>query len=129
MLNNDKPKYTHVDPAFEPLPQYGHLSTKTAQFAAAEPQIRALYNQLWALDSWTAARAAAGDAADADALLPPGAPDRQRDIVTEHLEFLARDGYKVGLKVYRSRDVKPNAALVYRMHGGGQWTASSCRLG
>ncbi|KAI1413154.1 alpha/beta-hydrolase [Hypoxylon sp. FL1857] len=112
----DKPKYVDVDVDFKPLPKYGHLSEMTPEFLAAEPAIKAAYDQLWALPDFPAIRQAAGDA---DAVMPPGGPDRYREVTTELLHFPTRDGQLLELKVYKSPNVVPDATLVYRMHGGG----------
>lgn len=120
MQLKDKPQHVAVDPAFRPLPEHGHLSEKCPDFVAAEPAIDAIYKQLWALPDFQAFREAAGDA---DAVMPPGGPDRYRDVTTELLQFPARDGQLVELKVYKSPQVKPNATLMYRMHGGGMYLA------
>ncbi|KAI1109621.1 alpha/beta hydrolase fold-domain-containing protein [Nemania sp. NC0429] len=112
----DKPQYFDLDPDFKPLPKYGHLSEKTPEFLAAEDAIRTGYNQLWSLPDMAAFRKAAGDP---DAAMPPGGPDRYRDVKTELLQFPARDGHLLELKVYKSPNVVPDATLVYRMHGGG----------
>ncbi|KAI0403068.1 alpha/beta hydrolase fold-domain-containing protein [Xylaria palmicola] len=112
----DKPRFFDLDPDFEPLPKYGHLSDKTPEFAAVEGAIGAAFDRLWDLPDMPAFRAAAGDP---DATMPPGGPDRYRRVETELLRFPARDGHLLELKVYRSPDVAPDATLVYRMHGGG----------
>lgn len=64
-------------------------------------------------------RAAAGDP---DAVMPPGGPDRYKDVVTELIDIPTRDGTVVELKVYKSPNVNENAVLMYRMHGGGMCT-------
>ncbi|XXH04118.1 hypothetical protein Hte_010530 [Hypoxylon texense] len=112
----DKPEYVDTDVDFKPLPKYGHMSEKTPEFLAAEPFLDAAYTRLWSQPDFPAFRQAAGDA---DAVMPPGGPDRYRDVTTELLQFPARDGYLIELKVYKSPNVRPNATLVYRMHGGG----------
>lgn len=112
----DKPEYVDIEVDFTPLPKYGHLSEKTPEFLAAEPAIDAAYNYLWSQPDFPAFRRAAGDP---DAVMPPGGPDRYRDVVTELLQFPARDGHLLELKVYKSLNVRPDATLVYRMHGGG----------
>ncbi|KAI1135988.1 alpha/beta-hydrolase [Hypoxylon sp. FL0543] len=112
----DKPEYVDVDADFKPLPKYGHLSEKTPEFLAAEPAIKAAYDQLWALPDFPAFRQAAGDA---DAVMPPAGPDRYREVTTELLHFPTRDGQLLELKVYKSPNAAPDATLVYRMHGGG----------
>ncbi|KAI0118178.1 alpha/beta hydrolase fold-domain-containing protein [Nemania sp. FL0031] len=112
----DKPQYVDLDPEFKPLPKYGHLSEKTPEYLAVEDAIRAAYDKLWELPDIPAFRRGAGDP---DAVMPPGGPDRYRDVVTELLHFPARDGQVIELKVYKSPRVAPEATLVYRMHGGG----------
>lgn len=111
-----KPEYISIDDTFKPLPKHGHLSEKTPKFAAAEPAIDAVHSQFWASKDWAGFREAAGDP---DAAIPSGGPDRYRDVVTELIEFPARDGHMVELKVYRSPKVRRGATLMYRMHGGG----------
>ncbi|KAI9147521.1 Carboxylesterase NlhH [Paramyrothecium foliicola] len=111
------PQYVDLRADFEPLPKHGHLSSpKNAEYAAIQEFVDAAFAPLWALPSWSAFREAAGDA---DATIPPGGPDRYRDITTEFLHFKARDGYQVELKVYKSVNVTSNATLMIRMHGGG----------
>ncbi|KAI1378957.1 alpha/beta-hydrolase [Hypoxylon crocopeplum] len=112
----DKPEYVDIDVDFKPLPKYGHLSEKTPEFEALEPAIDAAYNQLWALPDFPTFRKVAGDA---DAVMPPGGPDRYREVTTELLQFPARDGQLIELKIYKSPCAAPDATLVYRMHGGG----------
>ncbi|KAI1087023.1 alpha/beta-hydrolase [Rostrohypoxylon terebratum] len=112
----DKPEYVDLDVDFKPLPKHGHLSEKTPEITEAEPAIAAGFDQLWALPDFVAFRQAAGDA---DAPMPPGGPDRHREVTTELLHFPARDGHLIELKIYKSPNVLPNATLVYRMHGGG----------
>ncbi|KAI1208917.1 alpha/beta-hydrolase [Annulohypoxylon truncatum] len=116
VLLKDKPEYVDLDVDFKPLPKHGHLSEKTPEFVAAEPAIAAAYDQLWALPDFVALRQAAGDA---DAPMPPGGPDRYREVTTELLQFPARDGHMIELKIYKSPNVFQGATLVYRMHGGG----------
>lgn len=99
-----------------------HLSQPTAEYEAARPAIDAVYSKLWALPDWPSFREAAGDA---DAAIPPGGPDRYRDVVTEFLHFPARDGQLIELKVYKSPNAKPNATLMYRLHGGGKLRVST----
>ncbi|KAI0483197.1 Alpha/Beta hydrolase protein [Xylariaceae sp. FL0804] len=136
MLCKTELDYVDVAPGSAPLPRYGHLSRKTPAYAAAEPVVRAVYQQFHALPSLAAFRDAAGDP---DAALPPGGPDRHRDVATRTLTFPARDGAPLELKVYcrpssgpgsgsgEQPDVAAAAAaapLVYRMHGGG-WSLGS----
>ncbi|KAI0204237.1 alpha/beta hydrolase fold-domain-containing protein [Astrocystis sublimbata] len=112
----DKPQYHDADPEFKPLPKYGHFSEKTREYLEVEQVLSDAFDQLWDQPDMLSFRAAAGDP---DAAMPPGGPDRYRDVETELLHFPARDGHLLELKVYKSPDVSPDATLVYRMHGGG----------
>ncbi|RYP41235.1 hypothetical protein DL769_011609 [Monosporascus sp. CRB-8-3] len=116
-----KPEYVDIDADFEPLSKHGHLSQKTPEFAAAEPAIKAGFEQFWAAPDFPAFRGIVGDA---DAVMPPGGPDRYREVTTELLQFPARDGEMIELKVYKSPNIVPDATLVYRMHGSG-WCVGS----
>lgn len=121
MLCKPQPQYADITGDFKPLPKHGHLSEKNAGYAAAESAIRAGYEPIYAAPDFPAFREMAGDA---DAALPPGGPDRTRDVVIELLQFPARDGTLIELKVYKSPSVRENATLMYRMHGGGKNTNS-----
>ncbi|OTA98760.1 hypothetical protein M426DRAFT_258111 [Hypoxylon sp. CI-4A] len=116
MQFKDKPQYVDLRVDFKPLPKYGYLSEKTPEFIEVEAAIDAAYDALWTLPDFPAFRLAAGDA---DAVMPPGGPDRYRDTKIELLQFPARDGHLIELKIYKSPNVRPNATLVYRMHGSG----------
>lgn len=124
VLIKSKPDYvdtTDVDD-FKPLPKYGHLSEKTPEFLAVEPDIKAMYDMLWEkCPDLPSFRTVAGNR---DAPMPPGGPDRYAEVRTEFLKFNARDGHEVELKVYKSPNVAPEATLVYRMHGGGMYSYS-----
>ncbi|KAF6812330.1 lipase esterase [Colletotrichum sojae] len=111
-----KPDYVAIPADFHPLPKYGHLSENLPAWAAAEAAVDAMYAPSRTLPSYAACRELFGDP---DAVMPPGGPDRYRAVTTELIRFPARDGYEVELKVYKSPDVKPDAVLMYRMHGGG----------
>jgi hypothetical protein len=122
MILKPHPEYVDIDSPFTPLPKQGHLSEKTPEYAAAAPAIKAGVDALWtSSEDWPAFRQAAGDP---EAGIPPGGPDRHRDVVTELLQFPARDGQLLELKVYKLRNVNANAVLMYRMHGGGKPTSS-----
>ncbi|KAF9874631.1 hypothetical protein CkaCkLH20_07768 [Colletotrichum karsti] len=109
-------EYVDLDADSQPLPKYGHLSKEHPDYTAAKAEITAMYAPLRAQPTFAAVREIAGDA---DASIPPGGPDRYREVVTELLYFKARDGQEIELKIYRSPSVRPNAVLMYRMHGGG----------
>jgi hypothetical protein len=108
--------YFDLNAPFTPLPKYGHLTKKTPEYEQAEPFIREAYGALQSLPDFPSVRAAAGDA---DAVIPPGGPDRYKDVITELIDIPTRDGTMVELKVYKSPNAKANAVLMYRMHGGG----------
>ncbi|KAF9779126.1 hypothetical protein IL306_002354 [Fusarium sp. DS 682] len=107
--------YFDLTAPFTPLPKYGHLSKKTSEYELAEPSIRQEYAAVFSLPDFPSIRALTDDA---DAVMPPGGPDRYKDIVTELIDIPTRDGTMVELKVYKSPNVKDNAVLMYRMHGG-----------
>ncbi|KAF5023092.1 hypothetical protein F66182_4849 [Fusarium sp. NRRL 66182] len=109
-------EYFDTTVPFTPLPKYGHLSEKTPEYAAVEQSIRDGYAPLHNVPDFAAARAVAGDP---DAVMPPGGPDRYKDVVTELIDIPTRDGALIELKVYKSVNVDKNAVLMYRMHGGG----------
>ncbi|KAF4872476.1 AB hydrolase superfamily protein [Colletotrichum siamense] len=116
LTEKTKPEYVDLDAEFHPLPKHGHLSAKHPVYAASEAAIGAMYAQIQAQPDFASVRRVAGDA---DAPMPRGGPDRYRDVTTELLYFKARDGEEIELKVYKSPIVRPNAVLMYRMHGGG----------
>ncbi|KAK7968969.1 AB hydrolase superfamily protein [Apiospora saccharicola] len=113
-----KPKsnYVDLDAPFTPLPKHGHLTQHHEEYAAVQPVIDVMYDQIWALPDFDAFRQVGRGA---DAAVPPGGPDRAHDVVTELLHFPARDRHVVELKVYKSLRVRDGAALMLRMHGGG----------
>lgn len=113
------PDYVNFDENFQPLPKFGDLSKKHPAYEAAEEAIRTSYSKLYSLPDIQSFRTAAGDA---DATIPPGGPDRYRDVTTQLMHFTTRDGHKAELKIYKSPNVQPHAVLMYRMHGGGEYT-------
>ncbi|KAH7247855.1 Alpha/Beta hydrolase protein [Fusarium solani] len=121
MRTKSTPEYAEVTADFKPLPKHGHLSKKMPEYAAAEDQIRAGYTPIWGAPDFPSMRAVAGNA---DAPMPPGGPDRYRDVVTELIQFPVRDGTLIELKVYKSPNVVDDATLMYRMHGGGMVVGS-----
>ncbi|KAF4457193.1 AB hydrolase superfamily protein B1A11.02 [Fusarium austroafricanum] len=108
--------YFDLTAPFTPLPKYGHLSKKTPEYEQAEPSIRETFQAAHGAPDFPTVRALAGDP---DAVMPPGGPDRYKDVITELIDIPTRDGTKVELKVYKSPNVNKNAVLMYRMHGGG----------
>ena len=116
-----KPEYVDLDAPFTPLPKYGHLSKHHPEYAQIADAVASGMDALWDSGSWAAFREMAGNA---DAAIPPGGPERGRDVVSELLQFPARDGYMVEIKIYRSPKAQKNATLMLRMHGGGRITSS-----
>ncbi|KAK7941318.1 uncharacterized protein PG986_013705 [Apiospora aurea] len=112
-----KPDYVDLDADFVPLPKHGHLTQPHAEYAVVQPAIDAMYDQIWALPDFDAFRQVGGGV---DALMPPGGPDRARDVVTEFLHFPARDGHMVELKVYRSSRVQKGGGA-YAAHARWRW--------
>ncbi|KAF5240798.1 hypothetical protein FAUST_4179 [Fusarium austroamericanum] len=88
----------------------------TPDYQQAEPEIRKAREAESSLPDIPSIRTMMGDA---DAVMPPGGPDRYKDITTELIDVPTRDGTKIELKVYKSHKVNKNAVLMYRMHGGG----------
>ena len=117
MYLKQKPEYVDLDAPFLPLQKYGHLSKLHPEFSKIESAIANGFGALWNTGSWTAFRELAGNA---DAAIPSGGPERGRDVLTQLIQFPARDGYMVELKVYRSPKAQENATLMLRMHGGGE---------
>ncbi|KXJ90230.1 alpha/beta hydrolase fold-domain-containing protein [Microdochium bolleyi] len=116
-----RPSYIPVDPSFRPLPRYGHYSAPMdPAWAAAKPAFDAQreYQLQNPEVDFAALRGLMGDP---DAAIPPGGPDRATQVVTQILQFPARDGAMVEVKVYKSPNVVQGgqAVLMYRMHGGG----------
>lgn len=117
MLVKTSLDYSDMTSDFKPLPKYGHLSKKTPEYEDAELAISERFGKVYNNPTWAACREAGGDA---DAAMPPGGPDRYRDIVTDLIEFPARDGHMIELKIYKSPNVVQDATLMYRTHGGGK---------
>lgn len=116
LILKSKPDYVDLDADFKPLPKHGHLTQPHEEYALVQPAIDAMFDQVWALPDFHEFRQVG---LGVDASMPPGGPDRARDVVTEFLQFPARDGHMIELKVYKSPKVQKEAALMLRMHGGG----------
>lgn len=111
----DKPEFVDVDAPFTPLPKYGHLSEKHPEYAKREDALRVAFTYKGP-DDYPSIRKMMGNR---EAVIPPGGPDREKDVVTEFVDFTARDGHTVELKLYRSPRATKDATLMLRMHGGG----------
>lgn len=121
IYTKSKSDYVDLGAEFRPLPKYGYHSRKHPAYEAAEEGVAASFSQLYSLPDFESFRNAAGHA---DATIPPGGPNRYRDVTTQLMCFTTRDGHEAELKIYKSPNVEPNAVLMYRMHGGGEWTAT-----
>lgn len=109
--------YVDLTAPFTPLPKYGHYSKISTDYQQAEPEIRIAREAMNCLPDIPTIRTMMGG--DPDAAMPPGGPDRYKDITTELIDIPTRDGTEIELKVYKSHKVNKNAVLMYRMHGGG----------
>jgi acetyl esterase/lipase len=110
-----KPEYIPIDPDFKPLPKNGHLSKIDPDFAAVQDAIDAAVADLWKVKDWAAVR----KVADQPAQIPEWAPKAGEEVLISTRLVPVRDGAKVELREYRSRNVEKNAALVLKTHGGG----------
>ncbi|KAK8050712.1 Alpha/Beta hydrolase protein [Apiospora phragmitis] len=111
LVLKSKPDYVDLDAYFKPLPMHGHLTQHRAEYAAVQPVIDAMYDHVWALPDFDVFRQVGRGV---DAVMPPGGPDRARDVVIEFLYFSARDGHRIELKVYKSPRVQKGAALMLK---------------
>ncbi|KAM0410296.1 hypothetical protein ACHAPZ_000891 [Fusarium culmorum] len=109
--------YVDLTAPFTPLPKYGHYSKISTDYQQAEPEIRKAREAMNCLPDIPTIRTMMGG--DPDAAMPPGGPDRYKDITTQLIDIPTRDGTEIELKVYKSHKVNKNAVLMYRMHGGG----------
>ena len=109
----------HLEPSSStivlPKPKYGHLSKIDPVFEPLREAIDSRFAALWTLpldDLKTAYRTA-----------PPGSPEGVPELGNEYqvrdLDFPARDGTKIGLRIYKSMRPREQAMLVLKAHGGG----------
>ncbi|KAK6214630.1 hypothetical protein LQW54_004138 [Pestalotiopsis sp. IQ-011] len=111
--------YVVAAPDFKPGPKNGHLSAKDPNFAAIEADFTAATAPMWdpglPLDkfkeSWLSAPPA----------IPDGCPVPGQDVFLSKMKVPVRDGSEVEIQIYRPPEPRTDAALVFRMHGGG-WT-------
>lgn len=119
----DNTDYVTIDPSFKPLPKNGHLSGLDAEFAKLKPSTDAMIEQLWepslSLEAFRKLWLA-------DSAPPLGCPKEGEDVTTETRQIPMRDGAAVEIKVYTSREKKPDSALVLRFHGGGWVVGGHC---
>ncbi|KAH8699481.1 alpha/beta hydrolase fold-domain-containing protein [Ilyonectria robusta] len=123
VVAKDKPEYVALDPNFKPLPKYGHLSELDPEFAKLKEATDQMVNQIWepSLSLEAFRKMWLNDSAP-----PEGCPTEGVDVMTETQQIPMRDGGKVEIKVYKSKDKKPDSALVMRFHGGGWVVGGHC---
>lgn len=126
VVAKDKPDYIIIDPAFKPLPKYGHYSELDPGFAALKPVADAAIEAMWAPELsleefrklWLN-----------EPPPPADCPKEGEDVATEIRKIPTRDGAEIEIKVYRAKD-KTNGsttpALVLRFHGGGWVVGGHC---
>ncbi|KAI1842263.1 hypothetical protein JX265_006890 [Neoarthrinium moseri] len=114
--------YTVLDPNFKPGPKNGHLSGKDPNYAAVEQVTEDALRPMWGgdvpMDKFKEAWATAPPA------IPDNCPVAGKDVLLSKTKVPVRDGTTIEIKIYKSPKVQPNAALVFRMHGGG-WTVGA----
>jgi acetyl esterase/lipase len=115
-----EPEYIKIDPNFKPLPKNGHLSKIDPAFASMKDAAEAAVAGLWQYTDWPSFRAAWS----VPPLLPDYCPKPDKDVLTSTRMVPVRDGAEVEIKIYKSPNVERNAALVFKMHGGG-WSIGS----
>lgn len=98
--------------------KYAVLSTIDPGFAQMQKVVDDSQTQLWALPL-----------DQIRALLKEPAPqflpeDIPQDLDIHDSEVAVRDGTKIGIRVYKAKDVRPHAPLLFSMHGGG-WVIGS----
>jgi len=94
------------------MAKYTQYSEVDPEFAPTQQAVRDMVDQLFSLPI---------DQIRAAMLQPSPLPeDIPKDIETQDIEVPVRDGTKVGIRVYRSKEVGPDALLYFVMHGGGK---------
>jgi len=94
------------------MAKYAHYSDVDPEFAPIQGAVREMVDQLFSLPI---------DQIRAAMLQPSPLPeDIPKDIQTDDMEVPVRDGTKIGIRVYKSKDVGPDALLYFVMHGGGK---------
>ena len=116
--------YITLDPAnFKPGPKNSHLSEIDPDFAAARPFLDKAMDDVWAITEVGPFR----EAWDMPQPLPDGWPAEGKEVVTSLRRVPVRDGADVEIKIYKSPQVKPDAAMVIKFHGGG-WVVGDHKL-
>ncbi|KAK5991571.1 Esterase LipI [Cladobotryum mycophilum] len=116
MQLKEKTEYVDLNPDFKPLPKYGHLSTIAPEFEAIKSTVDEALAEIWSAEDVKGLRLRRGNS---DAIIPPGGPDRAKEVISEFIRIPARDGHQIELKLYKSPTVQKDATLLLYMHGGG----------
>ncbi|ETS81646.1 hypothetical protein PFICI_06648 [Pestalotiopsis fici W106-1] len=107
---------------FKPGPKNGHLSVKDPNFAEVEAATVEALAPLWEaavpLDKFKEGWVTAPPA------IPDGCPEPGKDVFISQMKVTVRDGTEIEIQIYRPPELRTDAALVFRMHGGG-WTVGS----
>lgn len=92
-------KYSEVDPEFAPIQPF------------VEERVKELFSL--PLDQLKVAYGGPGTP------MPEDLPTTD-EIKIEDIEIPVRDGTKIGLRIWKSKDIKPRAPLMVVYHGGGE---------
>lgn len=113
--------YRPIPADFKPGPRYHHLSELDPAYPPLGKPFEDMMKPMWELplEQYQAAMEA-----DKEGQAPSFAPKVGVDIEIERFKVPVRDGAEVELKVYRSKKVQKNAALMFKCHGGG-WVLGS----
>lgn len=114
--------YVKVPANFKSGPKHGHYSEMDPQYAKIGPPMAQMMLEGWKkdqpMDQFKAMFL------NPDPPVPEDCPKPGKDISLERINVPMRDGAQRELKIYRNFKVQKNAALVYKIHGGG-WTIGS----
>ncbi|ROT35094.1 hypothetical protein SODALDRAFT_346625 [Sodiomyces alkalinus F11] len=117
-----KLEYVSVPSNFKPGPKHGHYSDMDAEYAKVGPPLAKMMLEGWTKDMPMEQFKAMF--LNEDPPVPEDCPQPGKDISLERLKVPMRDGAERELKIYKNFKAQKNAALVYKMHGGG-WTVGS----
>lgn len=96
--------------------KYTHYGEIDSEFQAVQPA----YDEVTAA-FWKLSLAEMKEQSYKEMPMPAGAPRIPEDVQVEDFEITARDGYKITVRAYRTRDTPAQAMLNISYHGGG-WT-------
>ena len=99
----------------QPKPKYGHLSEIDPDFALLKKGLDQQFAQLWSLplDEFKSAWL------NAPLVLPEDVPQPRKDYEVEDQQATARDGTKLGVRLYKPKPGTGSGVLVLKAHGGG----------